>query len=519
MGNTVLHILCSYGHDVLASKVYKKDGSLLRARNKMLEMPLHCSAKAGEGETIIKLIEFARSDGEPELKEMLRNKNKHGETALYEAARHNHKGIIDELMMIDPELAYEVDYDGICALDVAIDRGERGVVASMIGKWPNQKIDSRIYCSRPKRTTSHSTHKREREGTSERPIEMPNSVDIFTSSPIHRAVLVGNTDVAELLLENDDSLAYLQYDGVFPIHIAAHKGHLKMVLLFLERYLDSAELLDHHGRNFLHIAAEENNSSVFVRLLGETKCNKLTYNKLLSFWRKMSARMSGKTDNFELFKKLNNNPFLPIWKKIMARMINETDNEGNTPLHLAVEKRCKSTMFTLLANKKVDINLRNRKGLTPFDISVIQVKGSTKNSMMMQGWIEKYLENRGPKFTPVWVRAFIPIIDGEGSMTDQIQIIGLGAVLITTVTFAAAFTLPGGNDSNGLPVMGGKYIFKAFMVANSLAFVYSFLCIITLISGGLTPMEPEAKHLYLSTILTLFSSAARYMVLAFGLGV
>ncbi|KAJ3670385.1 hypothetical protein LUZ60_010709 [Juncus effusus] len=338
MGNTVLHILCSYGHDVLSSKVCKKDGSLLRARNKMLETPLHCAAKAGEGEIIIKLIEFARTKGESELREVLRSKNKNGETALHKAARHNHKGIIDELLKVDQELVYEVDCDDNCALHVAIDRGDRAVVASMIGRLHDQKIDPRIYCSRPKRTTSHSNG-REREGRTERPIdEMSNSADIFTNSPIHRAVLVGNTDVAELLLENDDSLAYLQYEGVFPIHVAARKGHLKMVLLFLERYLDSTELLDHHGRNFLHIAAEENNSSVF----------------------------------------------------------------------------------------------------------------------MMQGWIEKYLENKGAKFTPVWVQAFMPRIDGEGSMTDQIQIVGFGAVLITTVTFAAAFTLPGGNDSNGLPVMGGN---------------------------------------------------------------
>jgi hypothetical protein len=61
------------------------------------------------------------------------------------------------------------------------------------------------------------------------------------------------------------------------------------------------------------------------------------------------------------------------------------------------------------------------------------------------------------------------------------------AILIATITFAAAtFTLPGGyrNDagSEGVPIMGRKLAFKAFLIADTLAMCSSlsvaFICII-----------------------------------------
>jgi hypothetical protein len=62
----------------------------------------------------------------------------------------------------------------------------------------------------------------------------------------------------------------------------------------------------------------------------------------------------------------------------------------------------------------------------------------------------------------------------------------LVAILIATITFAAAFTLPGGysNDagSEGFPIMGWKLAFKAFLIADTLAMCSSlsvaFICII-----------------------------------------
>jgi hypothetical protein len=62
----------------------------------------------------------------------------------------------------------------------------------------------------------------------------------------------------------------------------------------------------------------------------------------------------------------------------------------------------------------------------------------------------------------------------------------LVAILITTITFAAAFTLPGGYNSapgsEGLPIMAQKVSFNAFLISDTSAmcssFVVAFICII-----------------------------------------
>ena len=68
----------------------------------------------------------------------------------------------------------------------------------------------------------------------------------------------------------------------------------------------------------------------------------------------------------------------------------------------------------------------------------------------------------------------------------------IGSVLIATVTFAAAFAIPGGyraddHTNGGTPTLAGKYTFDAFTLSNELAFTFSAMATISLMFSG-SPM-------------------------------
>jgi Domain of unknown function len=126
--------------------------------------------------------------------------------------------------------------------------------------------------------------------------------------------------------------------------------------------------------------------------------------------------------------------------------------------------------------------------------------------------IKSYIKDTGPYFTREW---FDDIMQQYQNKWERVQVIGLGSVLITTITFAAAFTIPGGyNQEDGTPILGRKYIFKAFVLANAQSFIQAFTSLFTLISSAL--VDPNVVDLQYATYT--FIAAAGCMVMAFGLG-
>lgn len=61
------------------------------------------------------------------------------------------------------------------------------------------------------------------------------------------------------------------------------------------------------------------------------------------------------------------------WKNNkLVRAINAKDDEGNTKMHLAVKARDLLIFALLLQSKLVDMDVVNKKSLTPLDLTVAQ---------------------------------------------------------------------------------------------------------------------------------------------------
>ncbi|XP_021305775.1 protein ACCELERATED CELL DEATH 6 [Sorghum bicolor] len=283
------------------------------------------------------------------------------------------------------------------------------------------------------------------------------------------------------LLSVNISTAYQADDqGSYPIHVAAQAGSLAVVKLLLEWCPDCANLRDGQGRTFLHVAAEKERLAL-VRYVVVSS----------------SADM----------------------------ILNAQDSNGDTPLHAAVRAGNLAVFSCLFRNRQVRLDVANQDGMTPVDLSYTRIPPRFNYSLNPRSSVRRILLAAGAPHGGARPELFyarhIPKrdLDMEAKKhTEATQVMSIVTALIATVTFASAFTFPGGYGPDGQPVLAGSYAFDAFILADTLAFICSISATFSLVYVGFPSMDISIRFRYLRLSAILLQSAARSLVAAFGLG-
>ncbi|URE21702.1 ANK [Musa troglodytarum] len=479
-GNSVLHIAAKLGHLELAEALCLEQVNLMKLSNSKGDTPLHCAAAAGHV-AIMKLFVahifwpenpvFSEVSGVPWMM------NDAGNNALHEATRNGHRAVVELLMSAAPGLVDVANATGVSALYMAAERGSVEIVKELLNSPTASHEGPRG------QTALHAAVLRSHDITKMILDKKPNFVrqqDVTKSTPLHFAAANGDIRMVQLLLQSDAKAAYIRdQDGFSTIHVAANAGHLKIIEQVLEYCPDSMGLKNNTGRNFFHVAVEKK--------------------------------------NLEVVKYVLRSPWL-------TELVNAQDDEGNTPLHLAVISRNKKMVQVLLSCGSVNASVMDNLGRTPVDLASSKV--TTGIGLRMYN-IMIDLISHGSRFSPQRIdhirskleRKQDEEINRYRALANNLAII---AVLIATVTFAAAFTLPGGYKSNpgpdaGTAILSGTVAFKAFLISDTLAMASSISVTIILIYSG--SLDHDVRLHSLMTAMKLLWVAAGGMTVAFAAGI
>ncbi|XP_030542879.2 protein ACCELERATED CELL DEATH 6 [Rhodamnia argentea] len=473
-GNTALHVAARSGKRSMFAEIYSRCKSLLMQPNSEGDTPLHVASGAGHLSVVKFLVIEITSTSPSQLDiesgcncnfEMLRWENRRNDTALHEAIRKGHSQVARLLIKADSRLLLHENRVGESPLYLAARGGMKEIVDWILTSCPLS-----VHGGSDGQTALHAAVSARYSDIVKTLIrakpELIKEVDHHGRTPLYYAAFSGYHKLVQQLLELDISTAYVvDTDGFSPLHAAASNGHAKVIKEIMRLCPDAGELVDQRGQNVLHVAVLSGRANVVRYIL----------------------------DTVEL-----------------EGLINMSDHNGNTPLHLSIMERRSWIAAYLLWDVRVDRTARNMKGETAFDMDEPTMEARVVPSIAM-------VNRRQLRLPQHWDfrRGILPgtneqkavVLDSEQSYKQNCQTLLMVAALITTVTFAAAFTMPGGYNANAGPGQGMALLrssghLKWFVISDTVAMTCSIMAASLILWGAAFGDRPYVHCYVIAAVLT-----------------
>ncbi|XP_078150748.1 uncharacterized protein LOC144546090 [Carex rostrata] len=504
--NNLLHISAMLGYDEFARKVWSKDPSLFSGTNIDGETPLITALMAANLPLATEIFTVAshymqHDDLEEGFNRMLLMVDRCKENALHHAMRNGFQEFALKLLMKEPRLAEQVTNIGESPMYMAARRGYSDVVARLL-EIPSSAVDgpdkeSALHAavnfnhpatpplsSPPNSLTNSIRHyclylrvpnppppvvspllpaiaqALERAAISLDPDRLRASIvkqmlkkrpqlayhkETSGRNPLHGAIFQNNLELVKLFLEYDPNLAYIKTERLTPFIIAVQKGFVSIAKEIMSVCPDSIYALDINGDNAL-----------------------------------MHAINFEKLDSFDYILKTSQ----------VHRQINQANNNGMRPLHRAAMQCDPKLVRSLLAHKGQDYTAVDKSASTAVNTVYHQhefwktLKWNETFTLLSNEIPSTWKHEIGDEAKKLNKKAAIKEVK---SLTKKYTSnTSLVAALLATITFAAAFSLPGGFSPDpthaGLPVFVRKITFQLFLISDTIAMCSSlavaFLCIL-----------------------------------------
>ncbi|XP_057867247.2 ankyrin repeat-containing protein NPR4 [Cryptomeria japonica] len=349
----------------------------------------------------------------------------------------------------------------------------------------------------------------------------------------HMAIISGSADLLRMLarkLRDADLINIIKEgdrNGETALHLAVRKTRVDLVKQLVELDANLCDCANKEGETPLKLAV----SLVFkgaVEFLVTRTSNALHYIvelnqvKLVEYLIKKGVKLS----------KLINQPYQPATNPPDDegnRATNQTNltnrdtqedqlivRRGDTPLHIAARNKYESMVNLLLKVPDGNKFARNSEEMTPFDIArevteyhesfrIIKKLGDFSRSPKVFMYCVPQVSRKKYKNASLMVdKAY------EERRNAELVV----AALLATMTCAAAFTVPGGFESEsdakedpGSPLLLSFTSFKLFIIFNCIAFFLSlFVCIMWEMSSQLTT-ENKMVFMTINSLVICYSFA------------
>ncbi|KAE8771513.1 ankyrin repeat-containing protein [Hordeum vulgare] len=444
-GNNCLHIASIHDHRGFCEDFLQQEKSLLSNVN--YESLL---AKVNfEGETAlitavtlghVSLASFLLGCcHQLELRQAILQQDMYGFNALHHAIRNGHKDLALELIAKEPVLSQAMTNFNESPMFIAVMRNFQQVFKKLL------EIPYSSHEGKNSRNALHAAARNGNEDVAKEIMEkrpaLAREADKAGNTPTMLAVIYTKVGVLRVLLEHDSSLGYeISKQGNALLCVAASRGHVKVATELLEHCPDA---LYHNTRGnlftCLHEAVQKDDMN-FVQFI--------------------------------------------LKKKQLRKVINMQDIDGKTALHHAVQKCNPKMVAALLSCKDIDKTvIDNISGSAVRELSHNMHSAKTLNWNEVIMRMSEADRQDATALHNLYVEARqLAIYESRKNVKSLTKTYttntSLVAILITTITFAAAFTLPGGYSSaperEGLPVMSRKVAFIAFLISDTLAMCFSF---------------------------------------------
>ncbi|XP_008783607.1 ankyrin repeat-containing protein ITN1 [Phoenix dactylifera] len=431
---------------------------------------LHLAAQRGDLAAVRQILRDIDTEmtGTAEGAEFVNETNEVGETALVIAAEKGHLDVVVELLKYsDRESISSKNRSGYDAFHVAVREGHQAIVQVFLDHDPT----------------------------------LSKTFGPSNSTPLISAATRGHTEVVKQLLAQDFGLVELaKTNGKNALHFAARQGHAEIVKSLLDNDPQLARRTDKKGQTALHMAVKGTNCDVVKALVDADPA-----------------------------------------------IVMLPDRSGNTALHVATRKKRAEIVNELLLLPDTHVNALTREHKTAFDIAeglpLSEESAEIKECLSRYGAVRanelnqprdelrktvteikkdvhtQLEQTRKTNKNVYGIAKELRKLHREGinNATNSVTVV---AVLFATVAFAAIFTVPGGNEDDGVAVAVHAPSFRIFFISNAIALFTSLAVVVVQITivRGETKSERRVvgvinKLMWLASVCTTVAFiASSYIV-------